>query len=87
MPASGKVYEDNLEQFKSPLFGDQNILAPYYETVKQMPGHTADKYGEEILSKWRKVAGEGVTNNRSYDEVLSDFIKEVKNSFPELKFD
>ena len=52
-----------------------------------MPGHTADKYGEEILSKWRKVAGEGVTNNRSYDEVLSDFIKEVKNSFPELKFD
>jgi multiple sugar transport system substrate-binding protein len=69
------------------MFGDQNILKPYYEMVKAMPGLKADKYGEDILSKWRKVAGEGITNNTPYEDVVAAFKKEVKNAFPELQID
>ncbi|WP_219838417.1 ABC transporter substrate-binding protein [Paenibacillus sp. R14(2021)] len=85
MPGNGKVYESNLETFKAPFFGDQNILKPYYETVTKIPATKADKYGEEILSRWRKVAGAGITNNKSFDDVVAAFKKEVKNAFPELK--
>ncbi|CAM3297189.1 extracellular solute-binding protein [Paenibacillus lupini] len=87
MPGSGKVYESNLDTYTSPFFGDQKILKPYYESVKQMPAIKADKYGEDILSKWRKAAGDGVTNNLSYEDVVKNFKKEVKNTFPEIKVD
>lgn len=87
MPGSGKVYESNLDTYTSTFFGDQNILKPYYESVKQMPAIKADKYGEDILSKWRKAAGDGITNNLSYEDVVKNFKKEVKNTFPEIKVD
>ncbi|PQP88233.1 hypothetical protein CPT76_20470 [Paenibacillus sp. AR247] len=87
MPGNGKVYEANLDTYKSPLFGDENVLKPYYETVVKIPATKPDKYGEDIMSKWRKVAGDGVTNNRSFDDVVTDFKKEVKNAFPELNVD
>jgi multiple sugar transport system substrate-binding protein len=87
MPGLLSVYEDNLETFKSPMFGDQNILKPYYETVKDIPGYKSDKYGEEVLSIWRKAAGQGVKNNADIKEVIKNFKKEVKNTFPELKVD
>jgi multiple sugar transport system substrate-binding protein len=87
MPGNMTVYEDNLETFKGTFFGEQNILKPYYELVKNIPALRADKYGEEVLSKWRKIAGEGVENDYSYDEVVQKFKKEVKNAFPELQVD
>ncbi len=87
MPGNAKVYENNLTTFKSPLFGDENILVPYYNTVKNIPPLKADKYGEDILSKWRTVAGDGITNNKSFDDVVAAFKKEVKNAFPELNVD
>ncbi len=87
MPGNKAVYEKNLDTFKSAFFGDQNILKPYYDTIKEMPALSADKYGEDILSLWRKVASQGITNNTPYDKVVGDFKKEVKNAFPELKTD
>lgn len=87
MPGLMTVYEDNLDSFTSSFFGDQNILEPYYELVKEIPAYRADKYGEEILSKWRKVAGQGVKNDTDIEEVIKQFKKEVKNSFPELEIE
>ncbi|WP_028608856.1 ABC transporter substrate-binding protein [Paenibacillus harenae] len=87
MPGSGKVYQDNMDTFKVNLLGDQNPMKVYYELVNAMPGIAPDKYGEEVLSKWRKVAGQGITNNTSYDDVVADFKKEVKNAFPDIQVD
>jgi multiple sugar transport system substrate-binding protein len=87
MPGLLSVYEKNLETFKTPMFGEQNILKPYYEMVEEIPGTKSDKYGEEVLSKWRKVAGQGIKDNADIDEVIKKFKKEVQNSFPELKVD
>lgn len=87
MPGLLTVYEKNLETFKTPMFGEQNILKPYYEMVKEIPGTESDKYGEEVLSKWRKAAGQGIKDNADIDEVIKNFKKEVQNSFPELKVD
>ncbi|ETI67520.1 ABC transporter substrate-binding protein [Neobacillus vireti] len=87
MPGLLTVYKDNLETFKSPMFGDQNILKPYYETVKDIPGLKPDKYGEEVLSKWRKVAGQGIKDKDDINNVIEKFKKEVKNTFPELNVD
>ncbi|REE92713.1 carbohydrate ABC transporter substrate-binding protein (CUT1 family) [Paenibacillus taihuensis] len=87
MPGNGAVYEANLDTYKSPFFGEQNILKPYYESVKAMPAIQPDKYGEDILSKWRKAAGDGIANNSSYDDVVAAFKKEVKNTFPEVSVD
>lgn len=87
MPGLLSVYEDNLETYKSPMFGDQNVLKPYYDTVKDIPDYKSDKYGEEVLSKWRKVAGQGIKDNADIDSVIKKFKKEVKNTFPELKVD
>ena len=87
MPGLLTVYEDNLETYKSPMFGDQNVLKPYYDTVKDIPDYKSDKYGEEMLSKWRKVAGQGIKNNEDINSVIKKFKKEVKNTFPELMVD
>ncbi|MFD2334358.1 ABC transporter substrate-binding protein [Cohnella sp. GCM10020058] len=87
MPGLATVYQDNMDSFKSTFFGDQNILKPYYDTVAKMPALSADKYGEEILSLWRKTAGQGITNKTDYDKVVASFKKEVKNAFPDLKVD
>ncbi|MBD2868788.1 ABC transporter substrate-binding protein [Paenibacillus arenilitoris] len=87
MPASGKVYQDNMDTFKVNLLGDQNPMKIYYELVNEMPGIAPDKYGEEVLSKWRKVAGQGITDNTSYDDVVASFKKEVKNAFPDIQVD
>jgi multiple sugar transport system substrate-binding protein len=87
MPGSGKVYQDNMDTFKSPFLGDQNPMKTYHESVSSMPGIVPDKYSEEVLSKWRKIAGEGVTNNTSYDDVVASFKKEVKNAFPDIQVD
>lgn len=87
MPGLATVYQDNMDSFKSTFFGDQNILKPYYDTVMKLPALSADKYGEEILSLWRKTAGQGIINKTNYDKVVASFKKEVKNAFPELKVD
>lgn len=87
MPGLATVYQENMDSFKSSFFGDQNILKPYYDTVMKLPALSADKYGEEILSLWRKSAGQGITNKTDYDKVVASFKKEVKNAFPELKVD
>ena len=87
MPGSGKVYLDNMDTYKSPLLGDQNPMKTWYELVNSMPGIRPDKYGEEVLSKWRKIAGEGINNNSSFDEVVANFKKEVKSAFPDIQVD
>jgi multiple sugar transport system substrate-binding protein len=87
MPGSLKVYEENLESFKASFFGEQNILKPYYAMMKEVPPLKADKYGEEVLGKWRKVSGEGLENSVSFNDVVVNFKKEVGNAFPEIKMD
>jgi multiple sugar transport system substrate-binding protein len=84
-PGNGAVYEQIKDTFKAPLTGDQNVMKYYYELVKSIPAAKADQYSEEILSKWRKIAGQGIKDNASYDTVVASFKKEVKNSFPDLK--
>lgn len=79
------VYENNLETFRSPIFGDQDILTPYYELMKSLPPLKADKYGEEILSKWRNISSQGVQNNLTFEEVVEIFKQEVQNEFPEIE--
>lgn len=87
MPGSGEVYKDNMETFKHPFLGDQNPMEIYYDLVNGMPGISPDKYSEEVLSKWRKIAGEGITNKTSYDDVVATLKKEVKSAFPEIQVD
>ncbi|MDQ0972570.1 multiple sugar transport system substrate-binding protein [Neobacillus niacini] len=85
MPGLLSVYEKNVDTFKSEMFGDQNVLKPYYDTVKDIPATNSDKYGEEVLAKWRKVSGQGVKDNDDIKDVIKEFKKEVKNTFPELE--
>lgn len=86
-PALMSVYEDNFESFTSPLTGDQDILRQYYDLVKDIPAKKADKYSEDVLGLWRVSASQGIQNDRSINEVIDRFKKEVKNSFPELTID
>jgi multiple sugar transport system substrate-binding protein len=87
MPGNGAVYESQKDSYKSPLLGDQKVMTSYYDLVKRIPPYKADKYSEEVLSKWRKVAGQGVTDNADYEKVLEDFKKELKAAFPDIQVD
>ncbi|MFB9278640.1 ABC transporter substrate-binding protein [Cohnella cellulosilytica] len=87
MPGSGKVYQDNMDTYKVDLLGDQNPMRVYYELVNAMPGIAPDKYSEEVLSKWKKYAGEGITNKTAYEDVVAAFKKEVKSAFPDIQVD
>jgi len=87
MPGNGTVYESQMATFRSPLLGEQNVMQSYYEMVKSIPARKADKYSEEVLSKWRKNAGKGVTDNAPYEDVVESFKKEVKAAFPEIKME
>ncbi|ANF95175.1 ABC transporter substrate-binding protein [Paenibacillus bovis] len=85
MPGNAKVYEKNLNTFTSEITGDQKVMKVYYDVVKDLPALQPDKYSEEILSTWRKVAKEGITNHTDYAAVLANFTKQVQNAFPEIQ--
>ncbi|MDB4865705.1 MAG: extracellular solute-binding protein [Cohnella sp.] len=85
MPGNATVFDQNQDTFKSDLFGDQLILKTYADQMKAMPALQANKYDEGILSKWGKVAGDGLEKGASYDQVVAAFKKEVKNTYPELQ--
>lgn len=85
MPALLSVYDANLDKYTAPLTGDQKVLQPYYAMMKSMPVIKSDKYSDSILSLWRKTAGQGITDNKSYADVVAAFQKEVKAAFPELQ--
>ncbi|WJH34704.1 ABC transporter substrate-binding protein [Paenibacillus sp. CC-CFT747] len=85
MPSSLKVYDENLTKTKSPFFGSQNILQPYYEMMKTIPAIQPDKYGEDVFSKFKKAANDGIANKETFEQVTANFKKEVKNAYPELK--
>lgn len=87
MPGNAQVYEQNMATFKSPITGDENVMKYYYDLVKNIPAQKADKYSEEVLSKWRKIASQGITDNTPYDTVVANFKKEVKSAFPEIQVD
>ena len=83
--ATASVYKDKHGYVQIPVLR----RSEHPEAVTTKPSSKcrrikADKYGEDILSKWRKSAGDGITNNKSYDDVVKDFKKEVKNTFPEI---
>ncbi|WP_169306591.1 ABC transporter substrate-binding protein [Cohnella pontilimi] len=85
MPSNALVFDQNQDSFKMDMLGDQLILKAYADQMKSLPGVKADKYNEGVLSKWGKVAGEGINNNTPYDKVVQAFKKEVKNTYPEIK--
>ena len=85
MPGLESVFKDNLNSFTFPMFGDENVLKPYFDMVKNIPAEKADKYGEDVRAKWVKIAGEGVKNNEDYNQVVKDFTQEVQNTFPDVQ--
>lgn len=87
MPSNGLVFDQNADTFKSELYGDQLILKAFADQMKNLPPIAPDKYNEAILGKWGKAAGEGINNNKSYDDVVAAFKKDVKNTYPEISVD
>ncbi|WP_235338457.1 ABC transporter substrate-binding protein [Paenibacillus wulumuqiensis] len=85
MPGNAKVYEKNMKSFTSEFTGDQKVMEVYYDVVKDLPAIQPDKYSEEILGTWRKVAKEGITNHTDYATVVANFTKQVQNAFPEIQ--
>ncbi len=85
MPGNAAVFDELQDTFKGEMYGDQLILKGFAEQMKNMPAREPNKYDDEILSKWVKVASQGIDNNTPYDDVVAAFKKEVKNTYPELK--
>lgn len=87
MPSNAAVFDQLQDSFKGDLYGDQLILKGFAEQMKSMPARQPNKYDDDILGKWVKVASQGIDNNTPYDDVVAAFKKEVKNTYPEIQVD
>lgn len=85
MPGNSVVFEENMDTSKTPFTGDQKVLEVYYDLLKAVPAVAPDQYNEEVFKKFKNASNDGIKNGWTYEKVLEEFVKEFKNSYPELK--
>ncbi|GIN69777.1 sugar ABC transporter substrate-binding protein [Bacillus sp. J14TS2] len=85
MPALQTVYDDNMETYKSPFFGDQPVLEIYKDLVMDIPEKKATGDEEEISTLFYDAAAEAVDNGDSYEKALTIFKEAVKNGYPNIE--
>ncbi|TCP29453.1 carbohydrate ABC transporter substrate-binding protein (CUT1 family) [Scopulibacillus darangshiensis] len=84
-PALKSVYKDNFDSYTSPLTGHLKILKQYYDLVEDVPAQKAGKYSEDLLGTWRIVAGQGIKDDKDFNDVVTQFKKKVRILYPEIK--
>ncbi|AEE97203.1 ABC transporter substrate-binding protein [Mahella australiensis] len=87
MPAKLSVYKNNMETYKDPLFGDQNILKTYYDIISQVPAHPADRYYRDSINLFGSAASEGITKGQTNEQIFDAFRGKIKNAYPEIELD
>ena len=86
MPALRSVYEQNLET-TLPLFGDQPVLATYYEIAQAIPGRQSDEYGEAIGDMFVGAAADMIREGGTNEDCFASLKEQVASAYPDLEVD
>lgn len=86
MPALKSVYEQNLET-TLPLFGDQPIIATYYEIAQAIPERTLDEYGEAIGDMFTGAVADMIREGQTNEEAFTSLREQVTSAYPDLQVD
>ncbi|MFS0613442.1 ABC transporter substrate-binding protein [Lederbergia ruris] len=85
MPGLQTVYDNNMDSYKSPFFGDQPVLEVYKDLVMDIPAKKATGNEDEISRKFYDAASEAVDNGESYEKALKIFKDSIKNGYPDIE--
>lgn len=85
MPANKNIVDVLGEDYANERFGGQNIIKTYDAISNNIPDITPDQYTRGIQNMFSKHAQQGVRDGLNNEQILDNFIKEVKDTYPELK--
>ncbi|MHC1787546.1 MAG: ABC transporter substrate-binding protein [Christensenellales bacterium] len=85
MPANKLIAGVLGEGYTNERFGGQNIIKTYDLISQNIPDIIPDQYTRGVQNKFSKHAQQGVKDGLSNEVIMENFIKEVKDTYPELK--
>lgn len=86
MPALRSVYEQNLDT-TLPLFGDQPVLATYYEIAQAIPERQSDEYGEAIGDMFVSAVSDMIREGQTNEDAFASLREQVRSAYPDLQVD
>lgn len=85
MPANKNIVNVLGKEYANERFGGQNIIATYDAISNNIPNITPDQYTRGVQNMFSKHANQGIRDGLDNDQIIDNFIKEVKDTYPELK--
>ncbi len=85
MPANKNIAAVLGAEYTNERFGGQNIIKTYDLISQNIPDIIPDQYTRGIQNKFSKHAQQGVKDGLTNEAIMENFIKDVKDTYPELK--
>lgn len=85
MPANKNIVNLLGEDYSNERFGGQNIIKTYDAISRNIPDIIPDQYTRGIQNMFSKHAQQGVRDGLNNEQIFENFLKEVKDTYPELK--
>lgn len=85
MPANMNIVNVLGPDYANERFGGQNIMKTYDKISTNIPDIIPDQYTRGIQNMFSKHAQQGIRDGLTNEQILDNFVKEVKDTYPELK--
>lgn len=85
MPANKSISDLLGADYTNAKFGGQNIMATYDKVCQGILDIVPDQYTRGLQNKFQKYAENGIKNGEDNDTIVANFLKDVADTYPELK--
>ncbi|MFD1676642.1 ABC transporter substrate-binding protein [Alicyclobacillus fodiniaquatilis] len=87
MPSDISVYKKEMNTYKLPEFGNQDLLKMYYNISMAIPARKPDEYSEEINSLFGNIVTQMLDQHKTNQWAFAQLKSQVKDEFPQLQVD
>ncbi|HEX7065432.1 MAG TPA: extracellular solute-binding protein [Bacillales bacterium] len=85
MPSLKSVYEENMNSYTPPLFGDQKVMKMYYDISMSIPAKQAGLYREDINGMFGSIVTEMLNKGQSNEWAYKQLKSKVQEAYPEIE--
>ena len=86
MPANKNIAGLLGPDYTNDNFGGQNIMKTYDTICNNIADIVPDQYTRGLQNKFSKYAQAGIKEGKSNDEIIADFLADIRDTYPELDF-
>ncbi len=86
MPANKNIVNVLGPDYTNANFGGQNIMKTYDTICRTIPDIVPDQYTRGLQNKFSNYAQNGVREGLSNEDIVKNFLNDVRDTYPELDF-